>query len=173
MPGSRRAAILEPVNVVNSPRPPRLEAARGLLIRKDSLNDSGHGSDLLPFQFSRQKAEYVIGIARLVTAGTLDLEALRHAAATRAARTLRAVRGLGPWSVNYVMMRALGFPDCVPYGDTGLTSGLQSLLNLDERPGPDATRRHMAAFVPWRSLATAHLWQYNRNLLTAEPVEPA
>ena len=60
------------------------------------------------------------------------------------------------------MMRALGFLDCVPYGDTGVTSGLQTLYNLDLRPDVDATRRLMEPFSPMRSLATTHLWQINR-----------
>ncbi len=121
-------------------------------------------ADLLPHQFSRQKADYVIATARLIAAGTLDLEALRQMSATRAERTLLAIRGLGPWSVNYLLMRSLGFPDCVPLGDTGVTSGLQDLLKLDERPDVDATRRLMTVFSPYRSLATAHLWQFNRPL---------
>lgn len=119
-------------------------------------------ADLLPLQFSRQKADYVVQTSRLVAEGKLDLAALRAMSATRAERTLLEVRGLGPWSVNYLMMRALGFPDCVPYGDTGVTSGLQSLLKLEERPDIDATRRLMPMFSPYRSLATAHLWQFNQ-----------
>lgn len=119
---------------------------------------------LLPLQFSRQKADYVINTSRLIADGKLDLTALRAMSATRAERTLLAVRGLGPWSVNYVMMRSLGFADCVPYGDTGVTSGLQSLLKLDTRPDIDATRRLMAVFSPYRSLATAHLWQLNQPI---------
>lgn len=118
-------------------------------------------ADLLPLQFSRQKADYVITIARLIDAGTLKLDDLSGASATRAARILTAIRGLGPWSVNYIMMRGLGLPDCVPLGDTGVTSGLQTLLDLEERPDIDATRRLMAVFSPYRSLATAHLWQIN------------
>ena len=73
-----------------------------------------------------------------------------------------ALRGLGPWSVNYIMMRALGFADCVPYGDTGVTSGLQSFLALETRPDVDATRSLMSVFAPYRSLATSHLWQLNQ-----------
>jgi AraC family transcriptional regulator of adaptative response / DNA-3-methyladenine glycosylase II len=118
--------------------------------------------DLLPLQFSRQKADYVIATSRLIAEGHLDLEALRTMSATRAERTLLAIRGLGPWSVNYVMMRSLGFPDCVPLGDTGVTSGLQSLLKLEERPDVAATRRLMSMFAPHRSLATAHLWQFDQ-----------
>lgn len=119
-------------------------------------------ADLLPLQFSRQKADYVIQTARLVANGQLNLAGLHTMSATRAERALLAVRGLGPWSVNYLLMRALGFSDCVPYGDTGVTSGLQSLLELDERPDLDATRRLMPMFSPYRSLATAHLWQFNQ-----------
>ena len=116
--------------------------------------------DLLPLQFSRQKSDYLISAARLIAGGKLDIESLRAISATRAERTLLELRGLGPWSVNYVMMRALGFADCVPLGDTGVTSGLQALLKLEERPDIDATRRLMAVFSPWRSLATAHIWQF-------------
>ena len=120
-------------------------------------------SELLPLQFSRQKADYVIAIARLITQGQLDLESLRAMSATRAERNLLAIRGLGPWSVNYLMMRALGFADCVPYGDTSVTSNLQELFQLEERPDIDATRRLMAVFTPYRSLATNHLWQFNQT----------
>lgn len=121
-------------------------------------------ADLLPLQFSRQKADYVIAISRLIVEGQLDPSALPAMSATRAERTLLAIRGLGPWSVNYVMMRSLGFADCVPYGDTGVTSGLQSLLKLEIRPDVDATRRLMSVFSPYRSLATAHLWQLNQPI---------
>jgi AraC family transcriptional regulator of adaptative response / DNA-3-methyladenine glycosylase II len=120
-------------------------------------------ADLRPWQYSRQKAEYLIGAARLVASGKLDLAALATMSATRAERTLLAVRGLGPWSVNYIMMRSLGFADCIPIGDTGVTSGLQTLFKLEVRPDADATRRLMSVFSPHRSLATAHLWQLNRR----------
>jgi AraC family transcriptional regulator of adaptative response / DNA-3-methyladenine glycosylase II len=119
-------------------------------------------ADLRPWQFSRQKAEYLIGAARQVAEGRLDLASLHSMSATRAERTLLAVRGLGPWSVNYLMMRSLGLADCVPIGDTGVTSGLKTLFRLEERPDADATRRLMSVFSPHRSLATAHLWQINR-----------
>lgn len=123
-------------------------------------------ADLIALKFSRQKAAYVIDVARLVVEGNLDLHALAQGSATRAERTLLDIRGLGPWSVNYLMMRALGFADCVPYGDTGVTSGLQALFKLKQRPDVDATRRLMAVFAPYRSLATAHLWQFNQPMQT-------
>lgn len=119
-------------------------------------------ADLLKLQFSRQKADYVIGIAQLVAEGKLNLTEIAVGSATRAERTLLNVRGLGPWAVNYVMMRSLGFADCIPLGDTGVSSGLQALFRLDQRPDNDAVRRLMKPFAPYRSLATAHLWQFNQ-----------
>lgn len=116
-------------------------------------------AQLRPLQFSQKKAEYLIAAAGLVAAGKLDLEGLRGASATRAERTLLGLHGLGPWSVNYIMMRALGFADCVPLGDTGVTSGLKHLFALEARPDVDDTRRLMSIFSPHRSLATSHLWQ--------------
>jgi AraC family transcriptional regulator of adaptative response / DNA-3-methyladenine glycosylase II len=113
---------------------------------------------LLPLQYSRQKADYIVSMARLIADGKLDLEKLRASSATRARRTLLGVKGLGVWSVNYLMMRALGFADCLPVGDTGVTSGLQRVLKLKERPDAAATLRLSAQFAPFRSLATAHLW---------------
>jgi AraC family transcriptional regulator of adaptative response / DNA-3-methyladenine glycosylase II len=120
--------------------------------------------ELLPLQFSQQKARYLVTIARMVAGEKLNLDALRSLSATRVERTLLAIRGLGPWSVNYLMMRSLGFADCSPPGDTGVTSGLQKLMHLEERPDIDATRSLMTVFSPHRSLATAHLWQINRSI---------
>ena len=118
--------------------------------------------DLLRMQFSRQKADYLLGLARAVVEKRHDLEGLRQLSATRVERTLRAIRGLGPWSVHWVMMRSLGFTDCLPLGDTGVASGLQALFELEERPDLEAMRRLMAVFSPYRSLATTHLWQYKK-----------
>jgi 3-methyladenine DNA glycosylase/8-oxoguanine DNA glycosylase len=112
--------------------------------------------DLLPFQFSRRKAEYLIDIARLIDMGALSLDPETPAAELE--KRLLAVRGLGPWSVNYIMMRAFGLPDCVPLGDTGLTSALQRFHALEKRPDAAETLRLMQPFAPYRSLATYHLW---------------
>ncbi|MDR1010465.1 MAG: hypothetical protein LBM04_04975 [Opitutaceae bacterium] len=129
-------------------------------------------ADLLAIQFSRQKAAYLISAARLIAGGQLDIENLSTLSATRAERTLLALRGLGPWSVNYIMMRALGFADCVPYGDTGLTSGLKTLFNLAIRPDAAVTRRLMHPFSPHRTLATAHLWQLIQPQPRPQPPAP-
>ena len=87
------------------------------------------------------------------------LEELEQRSATHVEKTLLGVRGLGPWSVNYLMMRAFGFADCLPIGDTGITSALQRYFSLEERPDAAKTKELLAPFSPHRSLACLHLWQ--------------
>ncbi len=114
-------------------------------------------------QFSRRKAEYLVGVARRIAAGELNLNRLATAPAAEVEAALLAVRGLGPWSVHYLMMRAFGFEDCVPAGDSGLVRGLMKFFHLPERPGIAATRELMQPFAPYRSWATFHLWQSLRD----------
>lgn len=114
--------------------------------------------DLTRERYSRRKAEYLIDSARAVVSGELRLNALAARPATLVESELLAVRGLGPWSVNYLMMRGLGFADCVPVGDTGLSTALMRTFRLDRRPDAAATREIMRRFAPYRSLATFHLW---------------
>jgi AraC family transcriptional regulator of adaptative response / DNA-3-methyladenine glycosylase II len=114
--------------------------------------------DLTARQFSRRKAEYLIGAAAAIAAGELPLDRFPEEPATLVERRLLAVRGLGPWTAHYVMLRALGFADCVPVGDSGLAAGLVRFFALDERPGPEETQKLLAPFAPFRSFATAHLW---------------
>ena len=116
-------------------------------------------ADLEALQFSRRKAEYVLDTARSIAAGELDLEGLRRAPAGRTEETLGAVRGLGPWSVNYLLMRSFGLEDCVPVGDVALVQALQNFFALGERPDARRTVELMEAFAPFRSLATFHLWR--------------
>jgi AraC family transcriptional regulator of adaptative response / DNA-3-methyladenine glycosylase II len=115
-------------------------------------------AELQQVQFSRSKAEYVVAASRQVAGGELNFETLAAGPAPVAEEKLRAVRGIGPWTARYILMRGLGFADCVPVGDAGLVRGLMLLYGLDQRPGPEQTEALMEPFRPYRSLATFHLW---------------
>jgi AraC family transcriptional regulator of adaptative response / DNA-3-methyladenine glycosylase II len=106
-------------------------------------------SDLTAQQFSRRKAEYLLALSR-------QPPNLTGLSAPRAEATLLATRGFGPWATHYVMMRGLGFGDCVPLGDTGLRSALSRYLRRPVDPKEVAVL--MEPFSPHRTLATLHLW---------------
>ncbi len=134
-----------------------LPAGQGLIAHPDAARIAPlRVEDLQALRCSRRKAEYLLHAATEVATGRLHLED-QHTA-TGAARVLLALRGCGPWTAQYVLMRGLGFRDCVPVGDAGLTLALQRWFGLEVRPGGPETLRLMAAFAPHRSLATFHLW---------------
>lgn len=117
-----------------------------------------HG-DLVRRKFSRRKAEYLIDAARAIVAGELDLEGLRTEPVPLVVERLSQVRGLGPWSVQYLCLRAYGFEDCAPLGDVALHEALRRFAGLAERPDARAAAALMEPFAPHRSLATYHLWK--------------
>jgi AraC family transcriptional regulator of adaptative response / DNA-3-methyladenine glycosylase II len=114
--------------------------------------------DLTKRQFSQRKAEYLLDTARLIVEGDLTLEPFQETPVTQIEKRLLAVRGLGVWSVNYILMRGYGFADCVPLGDTGIRSALRRLFSLEETPTIERVATLMEPFAPYRSLATYHLW---------------
>jgi AraC family transcriptional regulator of adaptative response / DNA-3-methyladenine glycosylase II len=134
-----------------------LPAAEGLIAHPDAPRIAAlKVEDLLALRCSRRKAEYLLHAATEVAAGRLQLR--DRPTATGAARDLLALRGCGPWTAQYVLMRGLGFRDCVPVGDAALTLALQRWFGLEVRPDGPETLRLMAPFAPHRSLATFHLW---------------
>jgi DNA-3-methyladenine glycosylase II len=115
-------------------------------------------AQLTALKLSRSKADYLLGAARAVAEGRLDLDALPTLAPEEAYESLRALRGIGPWTAYYILLRGAGLPDVAPIGDSGLATALQRLFALDERPTPPEQIALMEQFAPHRSLATAHLW---------------
>ncbi len=110
-------------------------------------------------QYSRNKARFLVDVAREIDGGELDLDALSRASARRIEERLLAVRGLGPWSVRYLLMRSFGLEDCVPVGDAGLALALERWFEFAGRPDPKETERLLEPFAPYRSLATFHFWK--------------
>jgi AraC family transcriptional regulator of adaptative response / DNA-3-methyladenine glycosylase II len=62
--------------------------------------------------------------------------------------------GIGPWTAQYVAMRALGHPDAFPAGDLVLQQVLGNGRRLNERE----TEARSQAWRPWRAYAVLQLW---------------
>lgn len=63
--------------------------------------------------------------------------------------------GLGPWTAQYVAMRALREPDAFPASDLGL---LRAMATRAGRPTPAALAKRAEAWRPWRAYAALRLW---------------
>lgn len=103
-------------------------------------------ADALPMP--RGRAAAITAVAWAVGDGSLDLDYDADPVAAREA--LLAIRGVGPWTADYVRMRAWSDPDVLL--DTDLV-----LRRVLAREGLD--RAHADRWRPWRSYASLHLWR--------------
>jgi len=107
-------------------------------------------------KFSRAKAETLLRVARMVTEGELHLAQEDEPA--RAAPALLAVKGIGPWTVNYTLLRGYGFADCSLEGDVAVRGALGRLLGEAGKPDQARTQAWLARYAPHRTMAAAYLW---------------
>jgi AraC family transcriptional regulator of adaptative response / DNA-3-methyladenine glycosylase II len=118
--------------------------------RADRLADS----DLAAIGLPEARAESLRALARAVCDGSVRLDG--SATGAEVIESLCAVRGIGPWTANYIAMRALGDPDVFPASDLGLlkAAGVSSPRRLEMMA---------EAWRPWRSYAALYLWESLRE----------
>ena len=114
-------------------------------------------TELRAMQFSHRKAEYIIGLARELATGQLDLGAVAGATDEAVIARLTAVRGLGRWSAEWFLARALGRPDVCPADDLGVRRAVEALCFRGRERDAAAVRRRVRVWRPHRSLATHYL----------------
>jgi len=114
--------------------------------------------ELRRLQVSGPKARCLIGISRATLDGSLDLEGLRDLDPALAHAKLMGQKGVGPWTAQYVGLRALGHPDCLPAADVGLQKVIRDLYGLRQKPSAYRVSKLAERWPGWRSYATFYLW---------------
>ena len=116
---------------------------------------AGQVTELTPdaFQMPRERADAIREVAELVASGTLDLSGGTSMEETL--HILGEVRGIGPWTLAYIAMRALRDPDAFIAGDLGVRKGFEA-LGLPATPKEISQRADR--WRPWRAYAVMHLW---------------
>jgi AraC family transcriptional regulator of adaptative response / DNA-3-methyladenine glycosylase II len=95
------------------------------------------------------RARTIVRLARAIDDGRIDLRGT--AAPDQLIERLTSVPGIGPWTANYLAMRALHWPDAFPAGDLGLKKALRARNTR-------AVEERGRAWQPWRAYATMHIW---------------
>ena len=72
---------------------------------------------------------------------------------------LTAIRGVGRWTVEMMLIFTLGRPDILPVDDFGVREGYRVLYGLDAQPKPRALAEIGLAWAPFRSFATWYLYR--------------
>jgi AraC family transcriptional regulator, regulatory protein of adaptative response / DNA-3-methyladenine glycosylase II len=111
-------------------------------------------ADLSAVGLTKARSETIRTFARAVCDGRIRFD--DSVASQEMIGRMCELPGVGPWTANYIAMRALGDPDAFPASDLGLlkASGLASPRRLEELA---------EAWRPWRSYAALHLWESLRK----------
>lgn len=111
------------------------------------------GEELGQMGIVRQRQHAIQALARAVLDGGVHLQPGADIAATIAA--LQALPGIGPWTAQYIAMRALRWPDAFVASDVALHNalGMRAAAN-PQRAAEDASQR----WKPWRSYAVVRAW---------------
>jgi DNA-3-methyladenine glycosylase II len=109
------------------------------------------------FDLVGSRARLLVRVAREVASGRVDLHDADH---PRSWRRLRAIPGIGPWTVEMLALNGQGRHDQLPAGDLGLLKYVGRLLS-DGDPGALAgeedVRAHFARYGLWQGLAAVHV----------------
>ena len=117
------------------------------------------GPDALrAIKFSARKAEYICDISAQVADGRLDLDAIGALPSQDAIERLVALRGVGPWTAHWLLIRSYGHQDGFPAGDLAVQRNLGILYGDGSRMSESEAVSVSERWKPHRSLATTYLF---------------
>lgn len=112
---------------------------------------------------SRQKVSYVRDLSRRVLDGSLKTDAFAAMTDDEVVAQLTAIKGIGRWTADMILIFRLARPDILPVGDLGIVKAVQKTYRL--RKTPDAKRLLALGerWRPYRSIASWYLWRSLEN----------
>ena len=108
---------------------------------------------------SRPKIRYLYDLAQKVLAGLPTIEELEGMEDEKVVEVLTAVKGVGIWTVQMLLIFRLQRPDVLPVDDLGIRKGVQKLYSLQELPSKKEVERLGQKWRPYRSFAALLLWR--------------
>jgi len=109
---------------------------------------------------SRAKAAAIQDIAAKTIAGVVPTRrAIEKLSDAEIVERLTTIRGVGPWTVEMLLMFTLGRPDVLPATDYGVRSGFALVYGLKELPSPREVLAHGERWRPYRSVASWYFWR--------------
>ncbi|MGN7175890.1 DNA-3-methyladenine glycosylase [Paenibacillus sp. FSL R5-0490] len=115
--------------------------------------------DLADLKMTVKKCEYLTEVACLIANGELSKEDLLKGDVKAAERKLTRIRGIGPWTAHYVLMRCLRFPNAFPIDDVGLHNAIKVILDSEKKPSREEILTYSARWENWEAYATFYLWR--------------
>ncbi|MEI3605327.1 DNA-3-methyladenine glycosylase [Pseudogracilibacillus sp. SE30717A] len=116
--------------------------------------------DMADIKMTKKKSEYIIDVAKLMKNGHLSKEKMLNFDDFKLAeKELIRIRGIGPWTANYVCMRCLRYPTAFPIDDVGLINAIKLVNGMERKPTKDEIRELASEWKNWEAYATFYLWR--------------
>jgi len=126
-------------------------ADRLLALSEEELRSAG---------LSRSKAVSMRDIAARTLAGDIpDAAGMKRMSDDELFATLTQIRGVGPWTVEMLLMFTLRRPDIMPATDYGVRKGFQVLYRKRAMPTPKELLKKAEIWRPYRTAAALYLWR--------------
>ena len=120
-------------------------------------------AELHTMKLTQRKSEYVHGLAGSALNPEMGLECLEELTDREIVEKLVALRGVGMWTAQWALIRAVGRPDALPLGDLALRR-VVSRLFMDGEDVNDAKVEEIAQrWSPYRTYATVYLFSALRT----------
>jgi DNA-3-methyladenine glycosylase II len=120
--------------------------------------------ELRALKLSQRKAEYVQGIAlEALDSSPHGFESLHQMSDDAVVQRVLAIRGVGRWTAQWVLIRALGRPDALPLGDLALRRVVSQVFFEGADVSDAQVEEFAARWSPWRTYATVYLFTAMRQ----------
>ncbi|NOX49597.1 MAG: helix-turn-helix domain-containing protein, partial [Gammaproteobacteria bacterium] len=136
----------------------QVSVARGTVLANKMIDKYGGGlfptarqlvdREVAELGMPGRRGRAVSKLAALTLAGVIDIDDCQNYERVQA--QLQDIEGIGPWTANYIRMRALKDPDAFPDNDWVVLKELECT--------PSKARKRAAAWQPWRAYALMYLW---------------
>lgn len=104
-----------------------------------------------------RKAEYLTDFAQKVQAKEFDLEGIWQKSDEEAIRELSALKGIGVWTAEMILLFCMQRPNIFSYGDLAILRGLKILYGKEEI-SREQFETYRKRFSPYGSVASLYLW---------------
>ena len=104
-----------------------------------------------------RKAEYITDFAGKIHTGAFDLDTVEHMSDEDAIRELSALKGIGVWTAEMILLFCLQRPDIFSYDDLAIRRGLRMVYHHREIDR-ERFEKYRRRFHPYGSVASLYLW---------------
>lgn len=107
---------------------------------------------------SMRKAAYIKNIADAAISKAIDFDTLHQKSDEEIIQSLTAIKGVGVWTAEMLLIFSLTRPNIVSYGDLAIRRGMMNLYGHKEMP-KERFLRYAKRYAPYGSVASLYLWE--------------